>query len=272
MIPLEDNFNDVIGKAQRGLQISDEDLAGRAGLSIDDLQRAMNGQFDEAAARKLAPVLNLGADALVELGKKSWYPDALELAGLAAFNTTYGDMTVNSYLVWDPKTNNAAAFDTGADASGMLAFAAERKLRIQMILLTHTHPDHIADLDRLKNVAEAAAFVSKLEAFPGAEPFEAGRKFTVGTLKIDTRQTWGHSRGGITYVVNGLARPLAIVGDAMFAGSMGGGAISYQDALQTNCEQILTLPNDTILCPGHGPMTTVGDEKRRNPFFATAVV
>jgi glyoxylase-like metal-dependent hydrolase (beta-lactamase superfamily II) len=149
----------------------------------------------------------------------------------------------------------------------MLKFASERKIRIQMILLTHTHPDHIADLERLKRMAEAAAFVSKNEPTPGAETFEAGRKFVVGSLQIETRQTSGHSRGGITYIVNGLPRKIAVVGDSIFAASMGGGLVSYQDALENNLRQILTLPDETILCPGHGPLTTVGEEKVHNPFF-----
>jgi glyoxylase-like metal-dependent hydrolase (beta-lactamase superfamily II) len=73
--------------------------------------------------------------------------------------------------------------------------------------------------------------------------------------------------GGITYVIKGLDEPVAIVGDAVFAGSMGGGMVSYQDALQTNREKIMSLPDETVLCPGHGPMTTVGEEKNHNPFF-----
>ena len=72
----------------------------------------------------------------------------------------------------------------------------------------------------------------------------------------------------MTYVVTGLAQPIAIVGDSLFAGSMGGGNVSYDDALRNNLEKILTLPDETIICPGHGPMTTVGEEKQHNPFFA----
>jgi glyoxylase-like metal-dependent hydrolase (beta-lactamase superfamily II) len=267
-IPLEDNFNDVIGKAQRGLQLSDGETGTRAGISVTDLARAKDGAFDETIARKLAPVLKLAPEALVALGKKSWYPDVpANVPGLACFNTTYGDMTVNSYLVWDPKTSQGVAFDTGADCSEMTKFAASQRIRIQTILLTHTHPDHIADLKRLKEVTQATAFVCKLEAIGEAESFEAGKKFVVGTLEVETRQTCGHSRGGITYVVSGLPNRIAVVGDAMFAGSMGGGGVSYSDALRTNRENILTLPNDTILCPGHGPLTTVGEQKTHNPFF-----
>ena len=268
-IPLEDNFNDIIAKAQRGLQLSDEQLAKYAEVSVADVSRAKEGQFDEAVVRKLAPVLKLGAEALAASGKKSWYPmDQGEVIALACSNTPYGDMTVNSYLVWDPKSGDGVCFDTGADSSPMIQVASKRKVAIRLILLTHTHPDHIADLARLKALTKAGAFVCKLEAIDGAESFEAGKRFTVGNLEIETRQTSGHSRGGITYIVSGLPRRLAVVGDSLFAGSMGGGMVSYQDALRNNREKILTLPDDVIVCPGHGPLTTVGEEKRHNPFFA----
>jgi len=71
--------------------------------------------------------------------------------------------------------------------------------------------------------------------------------------------------------VTGLARPIAVVGDSLFAGSMGGGNVSYRDALQNNIDKILTLRDETIICPGHGPMTTVAEEKKHNPFFADKV-
>jgi hydroxyacylglutathione hydrolase len=267
-IPLEDNFNDIISKAQRGYQLTDAQLAQQAGVPPEAVTQAKEGHFDESVLRKLAVILKLKPDALIASAKKEWYPsDPGRVAGLACFNTTYGDMTVNSYLVWDPATKNGTSFDTGADASGMIKFASDQGIRIQSILLTHTHPDHIADLDKLKQATDAAAFVCKIEQKPGMEPFEAGRNFRAGALSISTRQTSGHSAGGITFVVEGLPRKIAIVGDALFAGSMGGGGVSYADALRNNCEKILTLPEDTILCPGHGPLTTVGEEKRHNPFF-----
>ena len=72
----------------------------------------------------------------------------------------------------------------------------------------------------------------------------------------------------MTYFVTGLAHPLAVVGDSIFAGSMGGGNVSYKDAVSNNLNKILTLPDETIICPGHGPLTTVAEEKEHNPFFA----
>ncbi len=268
-IDLEDNVGDIIGKAQRGLGISDSELAKKAGVDAAQLRKIRDGKFDDAALRAIAPALNLDANALVDLGAGKWKPDKLEdFDGLAQFSTSYGGMLVNSYLVWDPETKEAAAFDTGADCADMLRLATKENLKVTLILLTHAHSDHVADLPRLREETGAKVFAPSRETVPGAEPIEEGKRFRFGNVDIETRLTWGHSPGGMTFVVTGLARPIAIVGDSLFAGSMGGGNVSYDDAVRNNLEKILTLPDETIICPGHGPMTTVGEEKAHNPFFA----
>ncbi|MDP9186739.1 MAG: MBL fold metallo-hydrolase [Verrucomicrobiota bacterium] len=272
MIELEDNVGDIIGKAQRGLGISDSQLAEKSGLKPEHLRQIRDGNYDESAIRAIAPVLNLDAGALVDLAQGKWKPDTLEnFEGLAQFNTSYGGMLVNAYLVWDPATKHAAAFDTGADSAGMLKLATKENLSIKLILLTHAHSDHVADLPRLREETGAEVFAPAREPVPGADKIDEGKKFRVGRVDIETRLTWGHSPGGMTFVATGLARPIAIVGDSLFAGSMGGGSVSYKDAVQNNLEKILTLPDETIICPGHGPMTSVGEEKKHNPFFVGKV-
>lgn len=206
--------------------------------------------------------LRLDPVALRAIEEGTWRPKPRELAGLAMFTTPYGDMLVNAYVISDGTT--AAAFDTGTDCSEMLKFP------IKQIFLTHAHGDHILDLPRLKKATGAPTFIGDREDFDEAEPFSAGKEFEIGKLKVETRLTCGHTRGGITYVLRGLEHPVAVVGDAMFAGSMGGGLVSYEDAIRTNREQILSLADDTILCCGHGPLTTVGEEKVHNPFFSIA--
>ena len=268
-IPLEDNVADIVGKAMRGLQLTDPQVATRAGLTTAAVASLREGDFSESTARAIAPVLHLGADALVALGNEAWRPPPIVLAGLACFNTPYADMTVNSYIAFDRRSGAAVAFDSGANCNSMLDYLARELLTLKLILLTHTHSDHIADLARLKQKTGAPAFVSEREARVGAQPFAVGVEFHCGALRIATRLTWGHSRGGITYLIGGLDGPVAVVGDAVFAGSMGGGSVSYHDALRTNREQILSLPAATILCPGHGPLTTVGEEQIHNPFFST---
>ncbi|PZR71789.1 MAG: MBL fold metallo-hydrolase [Chthoniobacterales bacterium] len=268
-IPLEDNVSDIVGKGQRGLSISDSQLAERSGVSAEKIRKLREGDFDGDAIERVAPVLRLDAIALRKLAAGEWKPEELgEIKGLAQFNSTYHDMTVNAYLVWDPATRGAVAFDTGADCSEMLRRIEKEKLSVGLILLTHAHPDHVADLRRLRKETGAPVYISDMEAEEGAEEIAEGKHFRAGSLKIEARLTSGHSPGGMTFVVTGLARPIAIVGDSLFAGSMGGGNVSYEDALRNNREKILTLPDETIICPGHGPLTTVGKEKRDNPFFA----
>jgi glyoxylase-like metal-dependent hydrolase (beta-lactamase superfamily II) len=267
-VPLEDLFNDIISKAMRGLKLSDDAVASSTGVSAGVIQSLREGTWDAEAARRIAPALGLGADALVGIGGKTYRPAEVKLEGLAQFNTTFDDMTVNSYVVWDEQTREAVAFDTGADCTGVLELLRDKNLTLSAILLTHTHGDHVFDLDRLKERTGAPAYVGEREPLDGAESFAAGRKWAVGKLVIDSRLTWGHSQGGITFVVQGLAKPVAVVGDAVFAGSMGGGGVSYEDALRTNRAEIFQLSDDTILCPGHGPMTTLGEERKNNPFYA----
>jgi len=267
-IPLEDTTADIIGKAMRGLNKNAAEVARLSGISEAEVSALKDGHFDAVAVRAVAPALGLGGDALVLLGEGQWFPQPVQVQGLACFNTLFHDMTVNSYLVFDRQAGTAVAFDTGADCSEMLAFLKMEGLALQLILITHSHADHILDLAKLREATGAEAYTGRLEPVDGAVLFEAGHAFACGALKINSLSTWGHSKGGISYTVEGLEKPLAIVGDAIFAGSMGGGSVSYADALRTNRGELLSLPAETVLCPGHGPLTTVGEERVHNPFFA----
>lgn len=265
---MEDNFEDVLGKALRGTGISGEILEFLTGVPAETIARLQEGELDEDALRKVAPPLGLDGDSLVERARGSWRPAPVELEGLRQFNTDYDDMTVNYYLVWDPTSKVAALFDTGTDVSGALALVDELGLALTTLFLSHTHLDHIMDRKAVEaHSPDVVTRVNALEPAQGAVRFQPGDAFSIGTLRVSTRLTKGHSPGGTSYVIHGLAKPVAIVGDALFAQSMGGGMVSYQDALATNRSEIFTLPDDTVVCPGHGPMSTVGEEKAHNPFF-----
>ena len=223
---------------------------------------------------RLASQLNLHAPALFEMAKGAWYPEPVEMEGLAAFNTPfpirgYQEMTVNSYLVWDPTSKKAAAFDTGANVEGMLEVIKAKGLSLSMVCLTHTHDDHIAALPALlEATGNPPVWASAHEPYKGAEIFEPGKCLFIGYLQIDTCLTSGHSPGGTTFVISGLGRPVAVVGDSLFCCSQGGAPDNFKEALDNNRKHILSLPDETVVCPGHGPMTSVGEEKEHNPFFA----
>lgn len=269
-IPLEDNFTDVVSKTQRGLKLSDSDLATKAEISEAELKAVKGGEIRETVLLKLAPVLGLGRNSLMAMARREWYPEQPVFPrGFAMFNTQFEDMAVNSYLVWDTKTKLAAAFDTGADARPMLDVVASEHLALRYLFITHTHDDHIADLDRLATT-NAEIWSSELEPVdrPGARVFQENAHFHLGELSIKTLFTWGHSPGMTTFFVTGLSWPLAIVGDSIFASSMGGSPTHYDMQLRNNKQKILKLPADTVLAPGHGPLTTLKQEKQHNPFFA----
>lgn len=268
-IPLEDLFNDVIGKSMRGQGLSEADVAAKAGVSAEVVAAAKGGEVDDAVLGKIAPVLGLHGPSLITMAHNAWKPAEVNLLGLAQFNTTYHDMTVNAYIVWDEATKEAAAFDTGADAQPMLDFIQQHGLKLSHIFITHTHPDHILDLAKLSGGGAVTSLVHAKESCAGAKTFSLDEKpsWSIGGLKIEPRSTWGHSKGGISYVVTGLAKPVVVVGDALFASSMGGGMVSFAEALATNRKELFTLPDETVVCPGHGPLTTIGEEKAQNPFY-----
>jgi glyoxylase-like metal-dependent hydrolase (beta-lactamase superfamily II) len=271
-IPLEDGATDIIGKAQRGLGLSDSELASKAGIDTGELEAVKQVRgVDFAKVEKLAKTLELGPKTLVAIAEGTYKPEVtLPKDGFFQANTPFGnDMRVNAYLVWDPESGLAAAFDTGADCLPLIEEIKKRDLTLQDVYLTHTHADHVMELDRLieKAGGSVGVHVSEAEAIEKAATFQPGVTFSLGRLQIETRDTSGHSAGGTTFHIHGLDRPLAVVGDALFAGSAGGIKTDYRAALKKIRDNILSAQDNTILAPGHGPLTTVLQEKTSNPFF-----
>lgn len=262
---------DVVNKAQHGLGLSDSVLIKKLGISPDRLDaiKQVRGMPLELV-EKLARALELGPRALIALAEGKYTPHATPPGtGFFQANTVFDDMTVNAYLVWDPETKLAVAFDTGADAAPLVKEIERQELTLQDIFLTHTHIDHVMELDRLceKVGGSIGIHVSEAEPLEGAVPFQPGVTFSLGRLQIETRDTSGHSPGGTSYHIHGLNAPLVIVGDALFAGSMGGTRSDYQAALRRIRDNILSAQDNTTIAPGHGPLTTVKEEKMNNPFF-----
>ena len=238
-IQLEDFHEDIIGKAMRGLGIGKNEMAGRLQCEKSEVEAILSGRVDESLILGMSKELNLDAEKLLRSARKEWNPAPLVVNALRQFNLPFGEMLVNVFVVWDENSKNAWVFDTGPIAEPILSFIQEQALSVNAIFLTHTHRDHIACLDKLRaGAGNPSVYVHELESLSECDSIVDGFEYTCGQLSLKSLHTHGHALGGMTYVIDGLDRPIAIVGDAIFAGSMGGGMISYEDALQTNREKL----------------------------------
>jgi glyoxylase-like metal-dependent hydrolase (beta-lactamase superfamily II) len=176
-------------------------------------------------------------------------------------------------LIWDEATREAALFDTGWEAEPILRLIAAEGLALKHLFLTHTHDDHIAALEPLRQAFPGVRLHTNSSSAPPQHRNRLDECVHVGSLRVSHRDAPGHAADGVVYLIGNWpddAPHVAIVGDTLFAGSLASGLISMQELKRNVREKILTLPPDTLLCPGHGPLTTVAEEQAHNPFFPTA--
>ena len=271
---LEDHLGDIISKARAMSGISTAVAAKAAGISEAELSTLEDSgrPAKKLNFASLAPLIGLNAAKLEGIAN-NWLPTEKDLGTwreLRCFTTTAVGMAVNCYLIWDEVSREAALFDTGWDAKPVLDCIAENQLVLRHIFITHTHHDHVAALGAIREAFPKAKVHSGSKNAPVDQRNRANDFIHLGSLRITNRDTPGHAEDGVTYIVGNWqedAPHVAIVGDAIFAGSIGRGNQSWDLAKQKIREQILSLPPETLICPGHGPLTTVAEEKEHNPFF-----
>ena len=270
---LEDHAGDVVGKARKGLGVSPGQIAEAGGFTAEGYGRfEEDGTFDELPDfEKIGELLHLNPDKLATI-VSGWYPRAADLEGNKTVRqiTTNEGMEVHCYLAWDAGTREAALFDTGWSAEPILALLQENDLGLKHLFITHTHHDHIAALTPIRSQFPEVELHSSSPNAPEQQRNQPGQVIEVGSLQITSRETPGHADDGVTYVLDnfpGFAPKVAMVGDAIFAGSMGGAPNHYQLAREKVQSEILSLSAETLLCPGHGPVTTVAEQLSVNPFF-----
>jgi glyoxylase-like metal-dependent hydrolase (beta-lactamase superfamily II) len=271
---LEDHLGDIIRKARAMSGVSAASAAIAAGLSEAELSAL---EESGKAAKKinfheLAPLIGLDAAKLEGIAN-GWLPTPKDLGvwrELRVFTTAGDGLTVNCYLVWDEVTRDAALFDTGLDAKPVLNCISAEQLQLRHIFITHSHWDHVEALPQFREAFPKVRIHTSSKNAPVDQRNKSSEIVHLGGLRVTHRETPGHAEDGITYLVGNWSEDaphVAIVGDAIFAGSMGNGNGAWDLARQKVREQILTLPADALICPGHGPLTTVAEEKAHNPFF-----
>jgi glyoxylase-like metal-dependent hydrolase (beta-lactamase superfamily II) len=194
----------------------------------------------------------------------------------------------NCSVVWCERTRAGAVIDPGGDLDQVLAAARENDVRLEKILLTHAHIDHAGGTTelarRLKLPIEGPhrgdqfwidglPEQSRMFGLPGCDRFtpdrwlDEGDRVQVGEIEFEVRHCPGHTPGHVVF----FSRPdrVAFVGDVLFAGSIGrtdfpGG--DYDTLIRAIREKLFTLGDEVRFVPGHGPMSTFGEERRSNPF------
>jgi len=271
---LEDHLGDILRKARAMANVSTAAAANAAGISEGEL--ATLEETGQCAKKinfaALAPLTGLNAAKLEGIAK-GWLPSPKDLGiwrEVRVFTTAGDGLTVNCYLVWDEVSREAALFDTGLDAKPILDCIAENQLDLKYVFITHSHWDHVETLPKIREAFPKVRVRTGSKSAPPDQRNKTAEIVHLGGLRVTHRETPGHAEDGVTYMVGNWqedAPYLAVVGDAIFAGSMGGAPEQGALAKQKIREQILSLPADTLICPGHGPLTTVAEEKAHNPFF-----
>lgn len=203
---------------------------------------------------------------------------------------TNGAFAENCYILADPESRDAVIIDPGEEADLFLRRVATERVTVRAVWLTHAHVDHVsgvkrvvettgvpvylhpADLPLYTGVSQQAASLGvRAEAPPAPEhELAEGDEVRVGGVTFEVRHVPGHSPGSVAFVGPGLV----FVGDVLFAGSVGRTDLPGGDSqvlLHSLHQKVLTLPDETVVYPGHGPETTIGRERRTNPFLTGAV-
>lgn len=197
---------------------------------------------------------------------------------------TVGPLQANCFILYDTDTKETIVVDPGDEPDRIIDFINDRKLKVKYILCTHAHFDHVGAVPELKEHTGALLLIheEELEIYNAAKDMAAffgydiselpppdrtlkeGDELRIGRKSFTVLHTPGHSPGGICLFGNGLV----VTGDTLFAGSVGrtdfhGGSLSK---LRKSFQRLMSLPEDTVVLPGHGPTSTIGRERRENFF------
>lgn len=274
-LPLEDELGDVIEKAMRRAGLTEDALAERAGVPLAKILDAIDYRPDLTCdeLRRLAGALALNEVGLCALGTGK-YPQA-DVGALPfcvwPLRMPHGIGVANAYLVGECGSTRAVLFDTGAGIDALQRVWPANVRQLDAVFLTHVEAEHAGGLcEVVSRFGVASAFIPRGAVAPCGQPIGESETRRFGPLEITTYSTPGHAAAHNCYLVRAPAArsggALLVSGDLVFAGSVGGAFFSAEQ-LQTNLRRMLTVaPPNTVIAPGHGPLTTVENELRYNPF------
>jgi hydroxyacylglutathione hydrolase len=274
--PLEDELGDVLDKAIRGCGRSIADVATEAKISLERLLGVIDycERLSETEVRRLAEVLKLNPRGLWAVASEA-YP-LPEIRGLPfclyPLRMPHGIGVANAYLVADCGAEWGLLFDTGTGAEGLWRSWPAKIQRVAAVFLTHYETEHCGGLAAVRaRFPEAAVFGPAASGRPkGVMAIDDGAIIRESGFLVRVRSTPGHADGHYCYEVSVPDAPdgvsLLVSGDLLFAGSIGG-AYYCSDRLNRSLHAVIDpASNDLVVAPGHGPLTTIKNERTFNPF------
>ena len=271
---LEDDFTDILRKAKRGTGTDDAALAARTGLAAADIAAWMKGERvpGDDEARALARTLGLDPGKFADAAAQRWEPRVGMPADVR--HHPQDPHPSNGYICFLEDGKTAALIDPAGVPANLLRAIAAGPYALRYILVTHQHADHCD-----ATAAVAAAFpdarivMHRSDAHAIGElartalPIVDGDELPFGDgAAIRMLHTPGHTDGSSSF----LFRSTLFSGDTLFAGSIGGAfgqTTGYEDIRTSVRTKLFALDDATVVMPGHGPPSTIGEEKAHNPFF-----
>jgi glyoxylase-like metal-dependent hydrolase (beta-lactamase superfamily II) len=273
-IPMEDTFGDIVRKAMRGRKVSEAQLASATGIGAASIAHWLKdeGTASDEEARAIASVLNLDGAKLADSAAARWRPPDIERHDVHWHAQL--PQPSNGYVFFLEKGRRAALVDPAGTPANLLRILRDGDYHLQYILITHKHEDHCdATADVARAFPQAQIVMHKLDSpaigslAANALPVRDNEALPFGDdAEIRMLHTPGHTDGSSSYLFSGAL----FSGDTLFAASVGGAygdASTYDDILNSVRSKLFTLPDDTVVMPGHGPPSKIGLEKQHNPFF-----
>lgn len=274
VVEREDTFGDIMRKASSGTQTTPLALAHAA--SIDPARLELLGsdesQPTEEEARAIGRALRLDPGKLADIACRDWKPAVREQPEHIGhqINTPHPS---NGYFLILAGQKVAAFVDPGGRADNIVAVLKRSPVSLEYILLTHKHRDHVDALPDVRAAfPQARVVVHRLDApalgdhARNALDVVDGESIPFGDGEIRLLHTPGHTDGSSCFIYQGSV----FTGDTLFAGSIGrvfGERFGYDDLLAGARTKIFSMPDETVVLPGHGPPSTIAEERAHNPFF-----